>query len=642
MVPRIRVPRTQRSDGYRPDIDGLRAVAVLAVFGFHLNLPFFSGGFIGVDIFFVISGYLIASIILDDLRRERFSLRRFYARRVRRILPALVAMVAVIAAASCVDLFPADLVTFAQSMLSCAASLSNVFFFQHSSYFEAAAASQPLLHTWSLAVEEQFYLVFPAAVLLVFRRAPGWLAPGMALLWCASFILSCHGVAAAPEASFYLAPSRAWELLSGALLATRAGAAGLAAVGRGWPGRNLMAAAGAAMIVVAILRYNVETPFPGAAALLPCLGAVLVIAAGQSGSTLVGRLLSLRPAVFVGLISYSLYLWHWPVIYLQRETAILGAGWSWYPERLLMIACAFVLATLSWWCVERPFRRGFARTTDTRVLAGGAVTLCGLAAVAGGIIAADGLPGRFSAQAIAYAGYLNAGQQHFRPGTCFIAPPDGFARFDRASCLTPDPNRPNVLLLGDSHAAQLWYGLARLRPDLNVLQATAAGCGPEFKPPGRVFPACTRLMDYMFNDYLPSARLDRLMIAARWSAAHVEGVRRVLVWAQARGLPVTVFGPMVEYDTPLPRLLATASQTGNPGIVQAHLSPPDKRLDQTLASLAAEHGARYVSLSELLCRDGVCANLADDGSPLEFDTDHLTAQGSLSVVRKLIASGDLR
>jgi peptidoglycan/LPS O-acetylase OafA/YrhL len=635
-LPRAHAPLFPRAGQYRPDIDGLRAVAVLSVFAYHLRLPWFPGGFVGVDVFFVISGYLISSIILGDLNRRTFSIGRFYVRRVRRIVPALVALILVLGVIECVTAFPADLIKFAWSALYAALSLSNVYFLNHTNYFDVSADAHPLLHTWSLAVEEQFYVVFPPFLMVLHHRAPRLIAPSLVAIWFGSFILSSYGTYASPEATFYLAHSRAWELLSGALLAVWSDRLRFDAISR-----NVLSLLGLAMISLAVFGFDVETPFPGAFALLPCAGAAAVIAAGASGPSLVGRLLSIRPAVFVGLISYSLYLWHWPLICLQDNMAILGAGWSWKPEKLLLICCGLLLATVSWLFIERPFRRAFPAAPARAILGAGGAALCAIAAAGGVLVAANGLPGRFSAPAMADAVYLDYGQSHFRLGTCFIVAPYTFADFDRAGCLSPAPDRPNDLLLGDSHAAHLWYGLAHMLPGIHILQATAAGCMPEFRPPSRVSRSCSALMDYILRDYLPAHRVDRLLIAARWGQRDVPALGQVLAWAKAQGIPVTLFGPLVEYTAPLPRLLAEATERDDPGYVADHLIRTYGPLDAALAALAARYDAQYVSMLKLLCRGDVCPSRADDGSPLEFDTDHLTADGSLTVARKLVESQQL-
>jgi peptidoglycan/LPS O-acetylase OafA/YrhL len=621
---------------YRADIDGLRAIAVAAVFAYHLQISWFRGGFVGVDIFFVISGYLIGSIIIGEAKRSRFSLARFYVRRIRRILPAFFAMVFCVFMLSAFLLFPIEYEKLSYSTLYSALSVSNIYFFFHSGYFDETSSTQPLLHTWSLAVEEQFYVAFPLLVMAVVRYAPRWLNASLLVLGAASLALSAHGAYTDPVAAFYLPHTRAWELLLGALVANQGWTRTFSALPR-----NLLALAGLAMIVLAITAFNAETPFPGAAALLPCGGAALVIAAGQSGRSLVGDLLSLRPAVFVGLISYSLYLWHWPLIFLQHTNFLLTSSGSKFHVRLAIVLCSVAAATLSWQFVEKPFRTPSKTASYPKVFTGGFLAMGTLAALALVVISGRGFPGRFSPMAVAYASYLDYGQAHFREGKCFIVPPYSYADFDHGLCLEQDSGRKNYLLIGDSHAAQLWYGLSQLLPDVRVLQATAAGCVPEFAQTARLAASCTELMDYMYKDYLVHNHVDRLLLAARWNKRDFPNIEQVLSWARQRAIPVTIFGPMVEYNLALPRVLAYGAQQGDPKISEKYLVRGDDELDRALRALAREYGAKYISLVDILCTPAGCATTAEDGSPLEFDTDHVTKAGSLLLIRKAIAAGQL-
>src|SRR5258708_7906370 len=306
---------------YRADIDGLRAVAVLLVFAYHLGTARVRGGFVGVDVFFVISGYLIGSIILSEIDSGKFSLLSFYERRVRRILPALFVALAVCAVLAYKFFLPAELDEFAKSFLAATFSFSNVFFYHQAGYFEGPAAMKPLLHTWSLAVEEQFYIFLPLFLLAVRRYSLAVRRNIVMAVTICSFIISAWGAFKNPDATFYLAHTRAWELLLGTLLA-------LDFIphfsGRSW--RNFLSAAGLTMILASAVLYEKTTPFPGLAAAVPCFGAALIIAAGRDGSSFVGTALSLRPVVFIGMISYSLYLWHWPLIVFQGASGILGQG----------------------------------------------------------------------------------------------------------------------------------------------------------------------------------------------------------------------------------------------------------------------------------------------------------------------------
>jgi peptidoglycan/LPS O-acetylase OafA/YrhL len=618
---------------YRPDIDGLRAVAVLSVLGFHLNISWLTGGFVGVDIFFVISGYLIGSIIINSAKKDEFSVVKFYVGRIRRIVPALVVMILLCFILSYFILFPAEYKRLAYSTIFAALSVSNLYFFYNTGYFNPLAATQPLLHTWSLGVEEQFYIVFPIFVVLLMRWSANLLNACMAVVWIASFSWSAYGAFAHPEATFYLAHPRAWELLLGTLVANQSWTAQFSSFTR-----NAMALLGAALIALAIFTYTFETPFPGAAAFVPCFGAALIIAAGQSGEHLVGRLLSLKPVVFVGLISYSLYLWHWPIAFFQHSNSILISTDSERVARLAILACSFIVATLSWGFVERPIRNLPRSTSSWKIFTGGSLGLGSLAALGLLVISGNGLPQRFTPASVEYASYLDYGEEHLRGGKCFIVAPYRFSDFDKHSCLDLANGESNYLLIGDSHAAHFWYGLSERLRGVHVLQATAAGCLPALNQPAAVAASCNSLMAYIFNDYLVNNHVDRLLVAGRWIARDIPALEQTLAWAKARAIPVTLLGPIVEYDLALPRVLAYAAQHNEQDVIGRHRIKNDEQLDEILQSLATKYDAKYISLYKLLCSPDRCTVVSDDGAPLEFDTDHLTREGSLFVIEKLVES----
>ncbi|WP_426011834.1 acyltransferase family protein [Caulobacter sp. DWR2-3-1b2] len=302
---------------YRRDIDGLRAIAVLPVVVFHIAQSYLRGGYVGVDIFFVISGYLISSHIMADAAAGRFDLLDFYRRRIRRILPAFVALLTVVTALVVWRFFPIETIKYAGSLLAALGSVSNLYFWRDAGYFQPTVKSLPLLHTWSLAVEEQFYLVFPLIIMGVTRWAPRRLTLIVTGLLGLSLALSAASVTAFPSGGFYLLPTRAWELLIGTVLAL-----GVIPAIRNPFVRNLVAATGLALIAGSMMLFTQTTPFPWIAALAPWLCAALIIHSGQAG-TWVSRLLSLRPLVFIGLISCSLYLWHWSIMVFQRYDALL-------------------------------------------------------------------------------------------------------------------------------------------------------------------------------------------------------------------------------------------------------------------------------------------------------------------------------
>ncbi len=346
---------------YRPDIDGLRAIAVLAVLFFHTQVPGFSGGFVGVDIFFVISGYLITSIILKDVRENRFSIARFYERRIRRIFPALFPVMFFVLAVGAYLFDQSAFKNLGKSIIATTLFSSNILFWRESGYFDASSLEKPLLHTWSLAVEEQFYIVFPILLMLIGRYLKGRYLPIVLAAFVLSFVASVYGVAHHPGATFYLVPTRAWELLAGSLLALGV----IPAPSSNW-GKNLGAFGGMALLAWSIVLYTEATPFPGLAALLPVLGSGMIIHSGRGGGTyLAQKMFTSPPLVFVGLISYSLYLWHWPLVAFTKY--LLFRPMNGYDSAMIIIA-SFTLASLSWKFIEQPFRGKDALLSDRNSL----------------------------------------------------------------------------------------------------------------------------------------------------------------------------------------------------------------------------------------------------------------------------------
>jgi peptidoglycan/LPS O-acetylase OafA/YrhL len=622
---------------YRPDIDGLRAVAVLSVLAYHFRISAFRGGFIGVDVFFVISGYLISAIILQDIRAGQFSIISFYERRVRRIFPALIVLLIGTGIVAYFLFLPAELVSFAKSQLAALLSVSNFFFWKTSGYFSAPVETKPLVHTWSLAVEEQFYVFLPIFLYLAHRCFRKHLRIFVVLIALFSFAISAVGAFKFPDATFYLPHTRAWELLLGVLItldvfpAIRTPAM-----------RNAATIAGLALISVAVFGFTAYTPFPGVTALPPCLGAALIIAGGQTGDSLVGRILSLKPVVFVGLISYSLYLWHWPVIVFQNMESLLVTTVSVRMIKLACILVSFALATLCWKYVELPFRGKqklfnragvfkFAAAATTVVIAVGLTTL-----------ASGGFPSRYPEKAIQVASYLDYDSAaYFREGTCFISSENKFSDYDYARCLQQDPAKRNDLLFGDSHAAQLWYGFSTTLPGVNVMQATAAGCKPTLQQPFIVASACSHLMNYVFADYLPAHHVDHLLIEAHWRADDLPALALTLDWLKRRQVPVVLFGPMVQYDTALPRLLAFSIRGNDPAIPDQHRIDLH-RLDADMAAMARARGMDYVSFYQSLCSPTSCTEFSANGAPLVYDYGHLTKEGSVLVAQRLSGNEALR
>ena len=425
---------------YRADIDGLRAVAVLSVVFCHSGLSF-PGGYVGVDVFFVISGYLITGIILKDFHRGTFSLADFWERRIRRILPALLAVTVATLLAGWFVLLPRDYRSLGKSVVGLALLLSNVQFWRDTGYFATVAERKPLLHTWSLSVEEQFYLFVPVFLMLVARiRVLHRVFFPIALAAIVSLCLSIYGSAKAPSATFYLLPPRAWELFTGALLAIHPSSQLVATPLR----RESASAFGLALVLIPCFLYDEGTPFPGLSALPPVLGAALLILSGNASGRLpaTSRLLTWRPMVLVGLISYSLYLWHWPLLAFAKYLSFSPLG---YAERLLLVAASVILSVVSFKYIEVPFRNRRLLATRGRLLAFTFLAFAGLLCSGLVLYRGRGLEYRLPPKAAVFAATSRMDWKFIRELGVEDVP-------ENLVCLGDAEAAAEVLVWGDSHA----------------------------------------------------------------------------------------------------------------------------------------------------------------------------------------------
>ncbi|MTV29478.1 acyltransferase family protein [Rhodoblastus acidophilus] len=610
---------------YRPDIDGLRSIAVVPVVLYHAHFYFMRGGYVGVDVFFVISGYLITAMIAPDIEAGRFSIAGFYKRRVLRIFPALFAMLLATAIGACFVLTPPEMKDFAWSLAAAATSVSNIFFSGQSGYFDAPALSKPLLHTWSLGVEEQFYLVFPLFLLAAQKLAPHRMKAALALLSALSLAAGAWVSLSHPVQAFYWMPFRFWELSLGALGA-------LGAFGRidGALPRNVLGLAGFAAILLAASHFDDNTPWLFATT-VPVFGALAVMVAGAGGETVVGRFLSLRPMVFVGLISYSFYLWHWPLIVFQHETGALLLNAPYKLGRYVIVSLSFVVAALSWRFIETPFRRGFGLKPPRAVLQGAAAAMATSVAAAGAMLASEGLAWRYPPGAAAVAEFLNdSGHARIKRHGCFA---ESWSQFQPEACLAPKPGA--TLVLGDSHAAHLWMGLSDVYPNQTFLLAAGPSCKPLVNDGAFALPVCRSLMDYVFEDYLPKHPVSRVILQARWTDAEISRLPATLARLKSLGIETIVVGPVVEYDVALPRLLAESIRLDDPKRVDEGRTAAIFARDRAMAAKMAELGVDYVSLVDLTCPNGACVLYADGVAPLLFDRDHLTEAGARFLARKM-------
>jgi peptidoglycan/LPS O-acetylase OafA/YrhL len=623
----------------------LRAIAVLAVLAYHTRTGRAAGGYLGVDIFFVISGYLISSIILREIAAGSFSIKRFYERRIRRIYPALMFMLAVVTAGALVGLLPADLIAYAKALIAAVFFSANFYFLKNSSYF-GSAGNSPLLHTWSLAVEEQFYILFPLFLMAAARWMRDRLRTAVAVLFVISLVLSIIVVHVHQELAFYMLPTRAWELMLGTLVSQGI----FPKLKNAWL-RNAIALLGAALILGSFLTYTEGTLFPGESALLPCIGTALIIGCGEEGPSLVNSILSLRPLVFVGLISYSLYLWHFPVMIFQKKGLLLTKsqvlpGSMMPPNHFNIYAefpLIFLLAVLSWQFVEKPFRFGRLNIkANFLFLATGAV-MAVLTLVAGITLANGGFAQRFSPEslAIANAASLQQNESKQRLGGCMIDPRQNFADFHPEECLDVDGVKKNYLILGDSHAAMFYPAFAAVFPQFNFLQANVTNCAPFVHTYGTK--VCHQMMDFIFDEWIPRHKIDAVFLVRHWQPRDYPYIQQTSDWARRSGVHLVVLGPTPSYDAPLPELEARALAWRRPQLVQEHLVVSDMQLDQQMRDHAvSQWKVPYVSLYEAACDRGECLEFTDAEHrvPAMFDGEHLTYEAASIVLKRLIALND--
>ncbi len=639
---------------YRREIDGLRAVAVVPVILFHAGFSVLPGGFVGVDIFFVISGYLITTLLVQELDAGRYSLARFYERRARRILPALFVVIAATIPMSFWAMLPMQLEGFFESLVAVILFLSNLYFLTEVGYFAPDAELQPLLHTWSLAVEEQYYLLFPPLLALLWRRSHRGtvvLLTGIAL---ASLALAEWGWRENAARSFFFTGTRAWELLVGSLVA-------LVLHRRHIFPHQGAAALGLGLILTAMLLFDGDTPFPSLWALVPVIGAALVILfAGPS--TVVGRVLGGRLLVRVGLISYSAYLWHQPLFAIARLRFVSEAQVA---VMLALVVLTFALASATWAFVEQPFRR-----RPTPLLARPAVLF------SASVVAALGLVGVASV-GMATNGFDAAWRQAFpakvlilnailRAETAMHLPQDdGACRFNVETVDQQTGARladcharhgAGVAVLGDSHAIDL-FGIVSARPDQPFVAGfTKPSCRPvlttdracPFDSALGFMTAHPDVFDLMLFEmsgaYLlmldgtagVQSQIERLPLeVAAPDLQLAEGeIDTIADWVAtvSASLPIVWFGPRVEPQVQLQWLVGRGCDRGL--VLRDNTEAPYQRLDAALMRRAADHGFAY--LSQMAAFDlrfprdlGGCDRL------LWSDGDHFSAEGEVEMARRV-------
>lgn len=620
---------------HRGDIQGLRALAVVPVVLFHADARLVPGGFLGVDVFFVISGYLISHILLREIGAGRFSIADFYVRRVRRLFPALYVVLAATLAAGVAILPPKQLADLGITAAGTILFVSNLVLLKQTNYFADAAELNPLLHTWSLAVEEQFYLLYPLLLFAVSAKLGRWLKP---MLWVGaigSLLLCQYLLRGYPSFAFYAPVTRACELLIGCIVA-----AGLPRP-RSERVMDALSWLGLATIVAGFVLFDSRTPFPGITALVPCIGTALVLFAGERRTSAAGRLLAARPATFFGDMSYSLYLWHWPVlVYLHWITAGRATG----VQVAAAVVGATVLAAASLRWVEQPVLR--KSTTMPRVfVAGGTVMTAGLA-ICAVLLLAGGLPQRYDPSARA----MLAAAQDYNPRRKACHSDEAYEVPYAKSCNFGAPGgSTKTIVWGDSFGAELAVALGeRLRgEDRQVLEVTSSACPPSlgFAPKGR--PSCAAHNARVMADILADRAATRVILVANYAVYRERGgpaaERRVLAGLARTAARLRAGGRQVELVYPIPAtpFSVPAALAGMDEDARASFGTPSAEHRRTTASVRAsldamvrDGGARAIDPADSLCAQAICRVFTPGVGALYFDDHHLSLTGARYVLRR--------
>lgn len=620
-------------------IDGLRAVAVLPVVFFHAGIPGFGGGFIGVDVFFVISGFLITKILL---RSSETSLRRalafFYIRRARRILPALFLVTAASTLIGWLTLGPAQFVAFLKSALATIFMVSNFYFAEGFGYFADNSDELPLLHTWTLSVEEQFYLVFPILFLILQRRGRKWLIGSILFLFVSSLGLAQLLSSTESVGSYFSIATRAWELLFGALAAFLA-SANLRALNH----RKLTSALSTMALISLLLSFialDQRFPYPSLWTMIP-VAATSGILVFTTNNSLVSKILSFRPFVVVGLISYSVYLWHQPVfafwrIHTGREEGILTS--------VFLIFFVLILAFLSWKFVENPFRNKVLLSNRSAFywLASAALSLLALVLV--GLLTTKVIPAETAAdrqiQPLTHSQIIEVMEKKYDRGTCFLDIDQAVSALTQNGCLGSKDSGGRFILFGDSFAAHYAVG-AREYVGTSFHQWTAASCRPVEMPDQSQ--RCSDFVDGFLTESLKALNSsDTVFISARWNSAYevlgaAEFQRRVsktLEVLAESGARLVLVGPTPEWESS-PRALQNSEEAASRNL---YLDVKLSKSVEKLREIAAEQSTQFVDTFKAICETASRCQVKRDGNYLFLDGGHLSPAGSQLVFRYILDS----
>lgn len=624
---------------YLPHIDGIRAIAVLAVILFHAFPTLFPAGFIGVDIFFVISGYLITKITLDDINRHTFSITQFYARRVKRIFPALCVVLTCSLAWGYFKLTPAEFEQLGKHVAGGSAFVDNIILYKESGYFDASALTKPLLHLWSLGVEEQFYILWPLLAIIL-HRSPKYFLPCLSILFAVSLLANIVTFSGKESSGlFYLPFYRGWELLSGSALAVLQRRKFLTAnpyihLATPW--------LGTALLLIALATISQSKPYPGWLALLPVSSAFLLIL-DESNQWFKTKFLSNKLMIWIGKISYPLYLWHWPIFtfaYLQHDTQPLS-----YKVITSLIFLSVLLAHLTYRFIESPIR-AHGSTHHVVILLSFSMLIIFMFGIL--IKSTDGLPQRFPDQVKDIATF-EFNYNDYRRGVCFLNEDQYFRDTPISTCLTGNQeNRKTVWLWGDSHAASLYPGLKdqlETRPRWATLsQFTSSGCPPFLKTVKTWRVNCQENNEFVMQ-MIRQHHPDTVILSGYWltygETESIENLKATIHFLKENNVRhIIIFGPFPNWKLSVPKVILTSwTRTGEvTNYSNKYMDMKPLKFNKTMQELATLNDVTFISVTDHLCERNECRLLlTQDGHeyPVQWDKSHLGSEASRWLVGQI-------
>lgn len=658
---------------YRPDIDGIRAIAVLSVVVFHLNEHLLPGGFVGVDIFFVISGYLISKILKNELEKNTFSIWNFYDRRIRRIFPALVVMTIATTAACYLLLLPDSFLHFGRSLAAMGVFSTNILFFLQHGYFAGPSELKPLLHTWSLSVEEQFYLIYPIFLLVFVKRSKGILIFTLVAITCISYGINEYLTDISPAASFYLPIARAWELLAGALIAFTPREHRFNKIQT-----NLLFILGLSLIVFSLFYINPQSRFPGTIVLLPVLGTCMLLLTGSSKYSYANILIGNKPFVFIGKISYSLYLYHWPVLVLLNYYLVRNLN---FVESVTVLFLLVIVSYLSYRFIENPFRQ--RERIQPKYIFSGSMAFLALCISLGALFSTSrGLPERFDPSIVK----LTEKAKNPWRGKCLAKTADDITADEY--CVHGNRENINIAVIGDSHADALIPAiLESIDLDSNGIAVfTKKSCRPFYDAKNisvkylKNLPThssdigssqsnglnyqCGRFMEETYMK-VEELNIDHVILHGRWSLQYfgtrpksaaicyydkkhpfcsLDNNKNLFLEHLSTTLDsfisksVTLIGPVPSYPYEVPEALGRARLFGNLPTNDLQYTFRGLEVDREIQNLTGKsQNAVYVSIYEELCSESDCTR-EGNGRSYYNDSNHLSTHGGMVLTRKIAAS----